>query len=254
MNISGIVGLVLSPDGVMAISVVLTVVLLLWSVAGKYLHNWPRLKGWSEYGRLQVVPFLLLAIGAIYGIVDGSSEWLILSVSFGLALGAGFLMQPLVADPYLCARTLHYKDLYFPLFKQTPLWMACLWATALTQLIYFFLRMSTVTVFGPTVDFWLLVAIGFAYFLVFEWIVGNYTDWWERLYCWHVAGMAVYALVAEFFTVVFLLIVCDMNILEDGLRGSDVVADVPVGVIFGLAIANIFIVSCKIAYRPHRNR
>ena len=221
-------------DGVVLASVVPTVAVLLWDIWKKGVSG----------GAIIFLWVLLLSGGVFLG------GELLRAVIFGLI--AGTIMQPLFADPMLTSKTLVY-----PLsagsvrLRSTPIWVAALWGIALAQLKYLWLRFGALPVIGTldiNTQYWIFVGIAFSYFFVFEVLVGNFcSQWWYRKECRHLGGVAVYALIAEFLTVMVIPVVAVSEKL------SEITTLVAGSSIAGALIALFFIISCLFAWRGGTN-
>ena len=190
------------------------------------------------YGDDEILAWLCLLAGAI---LTGDRN-LINSFWFGLIIG---IIQP-IADLHLTEKTLIYPDKKNLILK-TPFWVVCLWCIALAQLCYLWARIDDLMKFfsipdNPTAKWFLFVTIGFLYFLIFEIIVSNWTDWWRRKNCKKIWGVPIYALCAELATVILLTLF---------FSPTDTLGRVVIsGWINGFVIISIFIVFCKMAYDP----
>lgn len=151
------------------------------------------------YGEGLIIPFAFLA----YGVLTLNDK--LLEIAFWFSVSAGAMQ--ILADGILTDMTLSYPKKSWKIHK-TPWWMTILWIVALTQLSYLCLRLYSMELEINTL-FSIFIPISFLYFLAFEVVVNNFTDWWSRRNCWQVFNVAVYALIAELLTCAFIPIFLD---------------------------------------------
>lgn len=165
-----------------------------------------------------------------------------LTKSFTLAVIAGGIFQPILADPYLTRHALNYPKSRLKL-RETPWWVCMLWTMALTQLCYFWYYLELRSVleldFLPLRKYLLFIVVGSLYFYIFELIVCNFTFWWSRRNCKQPLGVAAYATEAEIVTVMTLPIFCALAIK------TQIMALIALSAVEGIAIAGFFCYACK---------
>jgi len=214
-------------------TVLISLALVIWPLAAAILA---KKNGKILYGEDTIYAALVLIFGVI---LLGDKN---LENAFWFGLTAGSLMQTSAADPFLTQRTLVYGDKRMLLFK-TPIWVLFLWGISLAQLSYFYFRLDPLlNNFGIPAEFKFLtfLAVGAAYFVLFECLV-KYTEWWKRKNCRHIAGYAIYAIIAEILTVAILPLL--LFLIEE-------LGPIVAGMGSGFIIAYIFVLSCSIAYKP----
>lgn len=179
---------------------------------------------------------LFLPILILWGI---KTENEMLKLSFVFSLMAGMIMQTLLADPILTKMTLVYDKFSGKIIK-TPWWVAMLWGIVLTHLCYFWLRLGT-TSMPFSAKYIMFVLSGSFYFYAFELTNVNYAHWWTRKNCRQHFGVAIYATIAETLTVAILPFF--LNTVHSLAKA------VYSGIIAGVVIAALFVVSGSIAYK-----
>ena len=217
------------------------VIIFLWLLGTIFARD-----GLTYCGEGAIVSWIMLLLGALF--LD--DVYLKLAFWFSLPVTAAMVF---LADPYLAARTLRYGCTFGSLFSRrvraTPIWMVLLWWVAATQMVYFCLRADEVMVyFGIEMNEFgfVMLVLFFGYFLSFELLVCNFTNWWERRNCKEIFGVAIYAMIAEAMTVA---IVYGFSILLKSNVGAPVWFSIPIGLGAAILIAPTFISSCFMFYR-----
>jgi hypothetical protein len=158
-------------------------------------------------------------------------------------------MQVLLADPHLTQWTLVYQDgNRRGLIWETPWWMMILWAVVIFLLGWWFSYLNFERQLAS--GFRLFILSGSIFFLAVELLVGNlYRDQlWKRKHCRQYAHVALYAVMAEFFTVLVLAFVFPYVLAGIVFAGAGIV----LGMAAGILIAYIFMCFCTMCYGPEK--